>query len=230
MKSYCIFFFFLFVNLSFGEIRSQVTRDLVERVRARSSLPADDASWTYAGSDREAAKTRRPAVINKYQKLEPMSLADFYKMVRPLKVPAKVPPEAMVGLEDVVVTLNVYLLAARFERKEDHDIHFQGGDSPNWNTDQLIMEIPAEPEFELARKTLWDIIRQDSGRDPDNWILKKPVKIQVTGALFLDAHHRPKGATNLDIENGGRGIQNNGVNSVKGLWEIHPVTDVKILK
>lgn len=198
------------------------------------SVPPDDSSWAYAGSDRAAAKTRSAKVVNAYKSVGPLTLPAFYKLVKALnsKVPDKAPLDAMPGIEDVKVTVKAYMIAIRFERGEDHDLHCQIAATPSGNDPQLIVEVPAAPDFIAARKVLWDLVRADAAprAGSDTYVMKKPVLISVTGALLLDAHHRPKGATDLDVDNGGRGIPVGGKNRVQGLWEIHPVTSVAVVK
>jgi len=56
----------------------------------------------------------------------------------------------------------------------------------------------------------------------DRCILKKPVKIQATGFVFLDGAHGKM----CKIK---RGMVNQGVSGAKGAWEIHPVLSVEVI-
>jgi hypothetical protein len=52
----------------------------------------------------------------------------------------------------------------------------------------VIVEVLPGPEYCDARKKLFDIVHQD-GCGSDKCILNTPVKIGVTGFIFLDAAH-----------------------------------------
>jgi hypothetical protein len=54
-----------------------------------------------------------------------------------------------------------FLVAAKFERNQDHDIHVQMAASPEWEQDQLIIEIPAGGKYCPVRKALWALVRAD---------------------------------------------------------------------
>jgi hypothetical protein len=198
-------------------------------------VPADAPSWTYAGSDRAEAKCRPLKAGKNYKAVGPFTLDQFYRWVKQFndRVPDKVPPTAMDGIETYKVTVRAYLLAARFERGEDHDLHYQVSASPKWESAQCIFEIPAVKDYQEARKTLWALVMKDASTShprgtPDSWIMEKPVEITTTGFLLLDAHHRPHGATDLDVQNGGRGIMKaDKKNHVRGLYELHPVIEVR---
>src|SRR6266487_647347 len=90
---------------------------------------ADDCSWTYAGSDRAAVKNR-PITQESYTQVnagKPITIADWYDLVCPMgkQVPPKseISDKPMPGLETQKVTLRGFILTAKFERGEDHDIH-----------------------------------------------------------------------------------------------------------
>ena len=101
----------------------------------------------------------------------------------------------------------------------DNDFHLEVSDSQKWRSKHLIVEIPPGPEYCDARKQLFDIVKQD-GCGSDRCILKTPVKVRVTGFIFLDGAH---GKT-CKIK---RGMIVNGFNGATGAWEIHPVLEVK---
>lgn len=77
-------------------------------------------------------------------------------------------------------------------------------------------------------------IRAESGKQhvPSKYKFKKPIEVEVTGYVFFDAHHAP-GCSKKNLDycecDGGRGSRVSGKSMVRGLWEIHPVTDIKVL-
>jgi hypothetical protein len=98
------------------------------------------------------------------------------------------------GFETIKVTLEGFLLGAMFERKvqqgdgKDNDFHLEISDSQNWKSRHVIVEVPPGPEYCDARKQIFDIVHQD-GCGSDKCTLRTPVKIRVTGFIFLDAAH-----------------------------------------
>jgi hypothetical protein len=202
-------------------------------------IEPDDCRWTSNAHDRNRIKNRAP-IPDRYLMFNggrPISIAKFYDVVCKLKAPAKadVPPNVPIQkLEEETMTVRGFLLAVKFERGEDHDIHAQISDSANWNSDQLIIEIPAGRQFCHVRRTLWNMVRQDrqdsrSRASGDSWAFRHPPQVVVSGYLFLDSHHIKKNMNPEDYcnGNGDRGLSRNNVNRVRGIWELHPVIAIE---
>ena len=102
---------------------------------------------------------------------------------------------------------------------KDNDFHVEMSDNSKWKSKHVIVEVPPGPEYCEARKQIFDIVKQD-GCGSDRCILKTPIKIQVTGFIFLDAFHRKT----CKIK---RGLIVGGVSGAQGAWEIHPLLEVK---
>lgn len=123
------------------------------------------------------------------------------------------------------MTLEGFLLGAKFERNvhtgdgKDNDFHIEISDSKKWQSKHVIVEAPPGLEYCDARKQIFDIVRAD-GCGGDKCILKTPVKIRVTGFVFLDGAH---GKT-CKIK---RGMVVGGVSGAEGAWGIHPVLKVE---
>ncbi len=203
---------------------------------APAKQPADDCAWQFAGHARKAVKLRTAAqgtTYDNHNNGDPISLDNWFEMVCAFddQVPAHIPAtKAIKDVETVRVTLRGFLLGARFERDDDHDIHAELGATNDWDTKHVIVEIPPGAEWCQARQALWglveDDIRQAHGSlESDRWILHQPPEVLVSGYVFLDSAH---GSTNYCHANGGRGLHKGQSGSkVQGLWEIHPVFSVK---
>ena len=64
-----------------------------------------------------------------------------------------------------------------------------------------------------------DLLREDSGGTPKQFVFKHPPEVELAGYLFRDSHHE-----STCSGSGGRGIRNGLKNSpVKSSWEIHVV-------
>jgi hypothetical protein len=137
----------------------------------------------------------------------------------------KITTNVIKGIETVKVTLEGFLLGAKFERNvhtgdgKDNDFHIEISDSKKWQSKHVIVEVPPGPEYCDARKQIFDIVRAD-GCGGDKCILKTPVKIRVTGFVFLDGAHDKT----CKIK---RGMVVGGVSGADGAWEIHPVLKVE---
>jgi hypothetical protein len=136
----------------------------------------------------------------------------------------------MQGFETISVTLKGYLLEAKFERAEDHDIHAEFGATKDSEGPHVIVEIPAMPEYCRIRKQLWDVMREDrlkdgKTRETSEWSFVDPPQVLVTGYIFLDIHHWNNSVTREQLcrDSGGRGSEESGASPVEGLWEVHPV-------
>jgi hypothetical protein len=142
------------------------------------------------------------------------------------KVFVKVPSGAAMPIEEQTVTIRAFVLAMKWD-KNDNDLHIQIGDKAKpFNQPQIIVEIPPTNEFCNARTAMMDLYRADSSKnDPKDYIFTDPPEVEITGYLFLDAHH---GLT--CTSDGGRGIRQKTKGKkapkhspVKTTWEIHPV-------
>lgn len=198
-------------------------------------LEPDSCKWTSTAIDRRKVKNR-PLKLDRYPTHnggQAISISEFYDLVCSFDAPVKkdiVKDKVMPDLEEQTVTVRGFLLAAKFERGQDHDIHVQMAASKEWDQDQLIIEIPAGGKYCPVRKALWSLVRADrdtsgSRSKGDTIKFADPPEVTVTGYLFLDVHHIGKKTTPAKycIENGRRGLQKDGKSSVRGLWELHPV-------
>ena len=136
----------------------------------------DDCTLQFKGKARKAVKLRSAAAGANYTSHNsgnPVTVSEWFQLVCSLdpKVPNKVPKsKAIAGAETVRVTLRGYLLAARFERSEDQDIHAEIGAKPEWQTEHVIVEVPPGPGFCDARKALWGFVRKDAEpQESDRW-------------------------------------------------------------
>jgi hypothetical protein len=214
----------------------------VSSVAAGQTDP-EDCALVFQGTARKLVKLRAPSVGTGYQDLghgEALAPSDLFGMTCDFdaKIPKKVPAtKPIVGLEDRLVTIDGYLVGARFERAtptskgKDNDLHLEIADTADWNQDHLIVEVPPGQDFCDARKAIWDMVLADekaSGKKSksDAWLFETPPHVQVTGFIFLDTAHLHAGDIPCET-NCGRGLRKKGGTSkVKGLWELHPVTDV----
>jgi len=210
---------------------------------AYAQKAADDCSWEFAGKPRRAVKLRTAADGASYTNHNdgrPTTVSEWFTYTCTLdpKLPDEIPAaQAMSGIETVRVTLHGYLVAARFEREEDHDIHAEIAASPTWNSPHVIVEVPPGQNYCEARRALWALVKEDmraagDSTAPDRWILRRPVKIEVTGYVFLDFSSRKEkladGSRDFCHFNADRGVKKPGEKSrVRGLWEVHPVLSVK---
>jgi hypothetical protein len=194
----------------------------------------DNCKWKSTAVDRAKVKNRA-LKLDRYPKHnngESITISEFYDLVCSFNAPAKkdiVTKLPIPDLEEKTLTVRGFLVAAKFERGQDHDIHAQVAASKEWDQDQLIIEVPAGGKYCPVRKALWSLVRKDretSGSHSKGDTIKfdDPPKVTVTGYLFLDAHHITKKTTPAKycIDNGRRGLQKNKKSSVRGLWELHP--------
>jgi hypothetical protein len=211
-------------------------------VHSQKKLEADSCTWKSTAVDRKKVKNRalKTDRYPEFKSGKAITVAEFYDLVCSFDAPVKkdiVNDKVMRDLEERTVTVRGFLLAAKFERGEDHDIHAQIAASKKWDQDQLIIEVPAGGKYCPVRKALWSLVRKDrqnSGSKSKGDAIKfaDPPEITVTGYLFLDAHHITKKTTPAKycIANGGRGLQKDGKSSVRGLWELHPVIAITTLQ
>lgn len=158
---------------------------------------------------------------------KPISIDEWYKFTCSLdaKVPEQIPADSPIqAAETNRVTLRGYLLSARFEREEDHDIQAEIGATPEWNTGHVIVELAPGGEYCQARRALWNLVRRD-GCKTDQCILRKPVEVLVTGYVLLGG---AQGTKNYCTAPGARGMHKGAEGSkVLGAWRLQPVFAVK---
>ncbi len=194
----------------------------------------------FTGHDRAKAKNRPPSAGAAYDVKgadTPLTLDELFNLTCQLNAKLKkiVGREAdtVKGAESVRVTVRAFLLAVRWE-KDDNDLHVQIGPQAKWTTGQLVVEIPAGQDFCGPRTTVFDAVAADIQKHQGNTIhkghiMRDKIPVDVTGFLFFDASHGD--TTDGCNKNGGRGIKGTFTTSpVRGLWEIHPVIDVKIVQ
>ena len=196
-----------------------------------TNLAADDCSLQFQGSARKAVKLRTKDSGKDYKKVsngDAISVSDWLKMTCSLDgdVPSQIPAtKAMPGIETQTVTLDGFLVAAKFEATADHDIHAEIAESPKWETPHVVVEVPPGPAYCDARKKLWSLVKAELPANSTSTIhvMETPPKVRITGYVFLDSAH---GSTKFCKTSGGRGIHHNGTQQVIGLWEVHPVLEV----
>jgi len=158
---------------------------------------------------------------------KPITVAQWFKRVCALdsKVPATVPAtKPMQGIETQTLTLEGFLVAAKFD--PDRDLHAEIAGSPNWNGPHVIIEVPPGGPYCAPRKALWDLVKAELPANSTSTIhvMQTPPKVDVTGYIFLDTAH---GKTDFCHTSGGRGVKKGGKQMVQGLWEVHPVLDLE---
>ena len=131
---------------------------------------------------------------------------------------------ARAGRELSVYTVHGWI--RRIERsKDDGDWHMELTTGPTTPPESCIVaEIPlAELGAVYARaRTRLDSLLADRKLDKDG-DLRSPLAVWITGAAFFDAQHR-RTTRKHDGTDGGHGRCNT---SLRALWELHPVYDVR---
>ena len=215
---------------------------------AGAQLPPDDCSWQPGsgqprsvqptggvqpggGGSRKALKLRTADAgkgYTKYNRGKSITLDQWFNFTCGLDalVPKEIPGDKPIeGAETVRVTLRGYLLAAKFMRDGDHDIHVELAASPDWNTDHVVVELSPGAEYCAARKALWDLVRKDGCKE-DQCILQKPVEIVVTGYVLIG--NPQKGVTDYCHAVSTRGLRKGDQQGrVRGLWRLQPVLSVR---
>jgi hypothetical protein len=195
---------------------------------------AENCDLTFAGSSRKDVKLRTVEDGKHYSTIngdQPISVAEWLSMACSTFDPAtenKAIKDAPIkGVETQTVTIEGFLMAARFENGGDHDIHAEIADEPTWSLQNhhVIVEVPPGQAYCSARKQVWDLV-VDSVKHGKNYaVLENGPRIAVTGYVFLDTAH---GGSHFCTNSGGRGIKDSGGHSdVQGLWELHPVLEVQ---
>ena len=194
---------------------------------------SNDCSLSFKGSYRKAVKNRKAADGANYANHNngnAITVAKWFGLVCGFDPNLKgknitTSTKVINGIETTRVTLEGFLLGAKFERNvhagdgKDNDFHIEISDSKRWKSKHVIVEVPPGPEYCDARKQIFDIVRAD-GCGGDRCILKTPVKVRVTGFVFLDGAHGKTCKIN-------RGMVVSGVSGAEGAWEIHPVLKVE---
>ena len=196
----------------------------------RAETPRPNASPNPAGA-RLGLKTRTlstTADYTSYNKGKAIDLGQWFKFTCGLEslVPKVMPSDKPVdGLETFRVTVKGYVMGMRFMRDGDHDIAVELAATPDWNSDHIVVEMSAGPDYCPARKALMDLVRKDGCKD-DMCIMKKPVKIAVTG--FVLVGNPQPGATDLCHLPSTRGLKKDDqIVHVRGIWRLQPVVAVK---
>jgi len=134
--------------------------------------------------------------------------------------------------EDKLVTLSGWLYLVAFEA-DDCDFHIQlspqprtSANPPTADDNCIIVEVPAgeyattiSTQVEAVRD--WVVLRLLHKKDPtigSVHVMKSPVFVKVTGALFYDDDHVYK--ADHSTGRGKRGMAS------KTLWELHPVVSI----
>lgn len=192
----------------------------------------DDCNLKFRGDGRKAVKLRTAHDGSRYTKVNggtPMRIPEWYALTCSLdaKLPDRVPAaRPLQGIETQTVTLEGYLVAAKFDA--DRDIHAEIGVLPQWTRPLVVVEVPPGEDYCAARKALWGAVEKElPPNSTDTFhVMVNPPKVRVTGYLFLDA--APGKTTPYSCRTGAsRGIGPKGKRSqVQGLWEIHPVLEV----
>lgn len=198
---------------------------------AISQRAPDDCSWQSGSKLRKAVKLRTADEgrnYTDYNQGRPITIDEWFKFTCGLDalVPQQIPADHPIeGVETVRLTLRGYLLGAKFERDDDHDIHVELGAIPNWKTDHVVLEMSPGVEYCAARKALWNLVRRDGCRR-DLCILRKPVEVLVTGYVLI-GNPQP-GVTEYCHAIQSRGMRKGKQESrVRGLWRLQPVLSVK---
>jgi len=181
--------------LSPGTVLAQThkTSHSSSRKATKPALPVSDAescSLTFAGSARKNVKLRTTADGSAYTDLNggnPMTVAQWLQTTcstfDPKLVGKSITNTPISGVETQKVTLQGFLMAARFENDGDHDIHAEIADKPTWSATNphVIVEVPPGQPYCAARKTLWDLAKNNLKPNQNYAILSSGPKIQVTG-------------------------------------------------
>jgi hypothetical protein len=192
----------------------------------------DDCSWESTGKSRKAVKLRTTndgASYTNFNSGQPVTLDQWFEMTCKLDalVPEKLPDDSPIaGAETVRVTIRGYLLAARFERDDDHDVHVELGATPHWHGPHIVLEMSAGPEYCKAREALWRLVLRD-GCKGDQCFLRKPVEIDVSGFVLIGNPPKdaPRDYCNAKVSRGMR--KGKEESQVRGLWRLQPVFSVK---
>ncbi len=198
---------------------------------ACATMEPDCCALRFRGHARKLVKLRSPDFAAQYQPVgsdaQPATVSSILAMGCELQpqLPDVIPENDALDVEKRVVTLQGFLMAVRFERLgplQDQDFHIQLSDSPDWSASKhLIIEVPPGEDYCDARKTIWQLVKNEDPSAGRTHIFRNPPRVMVTGFLFFDGTHAQGNDCN---SSGGRGIRDrNHPNMVQGVWELHPV-------
>ncbi len=134
--------------------------------------------------------------------------------------------------EDTLVTISGWLYLVGFE-SDDCDFHIQISPQPRTATNRptkddncIIVEVPsgqyatsiADQVEEVRQWVIDNLLGKTAPHIGSVHVMKQPVFVTVTGALFYDDAHD-------FLPDGGTGRGKEGMES-KTLWELHPVTSL----
>jgi hypothetical protein len=125
--------------------------------------------------------------------------------------------------------LNVYTVHGWIRRiqrsKDDGDWHIELTTGPTTPPESCIVaEIPLGTLGALYARARTQLDSLVAGRKLDkDGDLRAPLAVWITGAAFFDAQHR-RTTRKHDVTDGGHGRCNT---SLRALWELHPVYDVR---
>jgi hypothetical protein len=220
-------------------ILSLVTPSFAQR-RSRRAAPPDNGCDLHFGgalASRKPVKMRPANLRYEFNNGgRAISVADWFATVCTFDadVPStksSIPKDKPMNMEKLKVKVRAFVMA--FKLDPDNDLHVQIADNARpYNQTQLIVEIPPGADYCEARTNMMELMRADGGRRRSgNYIFRTPPLVEVTGYVFIDAFHIRKGSSDYCSDNGGRGIKNGLRKSpVRGLWEIHPVIELKSVR
>lgn len=198
-------------------------------------LTPGDCSWeappSTSGKGRRAMKVRTDKdgkTYRAYNGGKAIDLTEWFKFTCGLNsfvTGQPVEDKPIEGAENITVTLKGYVLAVKFMRDGDHDIHVEIGASPDWNGDHVVVEMSPGKDYCKARENLWKIAEKD-GCTGDECILKKPVRVEVRGYMLLGG--LPADTTDYCHAISARGLKDaTHPGRVRGIWRLQPVLRLK---
>ena len=179
---------------------------------------------------RRLMKVRGPELAKTYtayNKGKAIDLAEWFRYTCGLNkfVAADLEDKPIEGAENVTVNLTGYIVAVKFNRTGDGDMHIELAASPGWNGDHVVIEMSPGKDFCKARGKLWKMVEKD-GCSGDECILRKPVKVEVKGYLLLGSI--PQGTTDYCNAISARGIKDAAHEPrSRGIWRLQPVISLK---
>jgi hypothetical protein len=209
---------------------------------AQNSCTGQDSDLM-PGKERWAIKTSVPA----HAKPKNIDIKDLIRLPAPLEVFSRTlynesrisDPVQYKGVsykegDIITTTAYIHLVALeKSEKKTDGDYHIQVLPGKEWADSCLIIEVPFPPfilndevlkeEVKKARELVFDeIVKGDERRKGK--VIEPAAHVQITGQLFFDGTH---------LSGNNRGKQD-PVNKRRmksyTCWEIHPVTEIRLIK
>ncbi len=246
MKKYSLILFLLLCLLN--PACKQTAQSTVQQ-QTQNNFSDKSCELEYEGSVRKEVKLRPPGLS--YEKAndgKTLTVPEWFSMLCGRRYESllrdKFPQDAAHESEHLWVRIRAYVLLVKSE--EDNDYHIQVAARPEWsvNNPQIIIEIPPGANYCLARQNFEALLIADGGKVSNNktgdrktqvskrYFFKNPPLVEISGYLFLDAHHRRRDSVDLCRSDGGRGVkgkedgQKLQDSPVQGLWEIHPVLEL----